>query len=136
MTFTVAITVWKREHLLAHAIHSVMRQSFKDWEIRVYSDGSSRLARDTVDALAPQIPISYQAVRRRRRCWGNHLRRLALEQARGTHVCFLGHDCVLYEGYLAAHAANVGDDPRALSVVPIDYWREIRPDGVQPANPT
>jgi hypothetical protein len=38
MKFTVAITVWRRQRLLPHAIQSVLAQSHRDWEIRVYSD--------------------------------------------------------------------------------------------------
>lgn len=132
MRFTVAITVWRREHLLPHAILSVLRQSCGDWEIRVYSDGFSRYAHETVAALADRVPITYCAARRRRGRWGNHLRRLALEEAHGEHVVVLGHDCLLYESYLEAHAHNLGGDPDALSVVPVDYWRDRRFDRVLP----
>jgi glycosyltransferase involved in cell wall biosynthesis len=135
MLFTVAITVWQREEMLPHAIQTVLIQTHRQWEILTYSDGSSRLARDTVQALQPSIPIRYQAVKRRRRHWGNHLRRLALEQASGSHVCFLGHDCLLYPTYLETHLANLAGNPDALSVVPIDYWRETRMDVRQPRNP-
>src|SRR2546428_3236587 len=92
MLFTVAITVWQREEMLPHAIQTVLSQTYPRWEILVYSDGGSRLTRETVAGLEPAIPIRYREVRRRPKQWGNHLRRLALEEGSGSHVCFLGHD--------------------------------------------
>lgn len=133
--FTVAITVWKREGLLPHALHSVLRQDEPCREIVVLSDGWSRAAAEIVAPFeaAPSGPaVRYLAVRRRRKTWGNHLRRRALEEATSSHVVILGHDCYLYRGYLAAHRRNLGDDPGALSVVPIDYWRATYPDGRMP----
>lgn len=135
MLFTLAITVWRREEMLPHAIQTVLNQTHRNWEILVYSDGTSRATQRIVAALEPEIPIRYEPLKRRRGHWGNHLRRRALEQGSGSHVCFLGHDCLLYPTYLETHLANVGAAPHALSVVPIDYWRETWRDVRQPRNP-
>jgi len=132
MLFTIAITVWRREEMLPHAIQTVLNQTYRQWEILVYSDGSSQVARETVAALQPTIPIRYQELRRRPKHWGNHLRRLALEEGSGSHVCFLGHDCLLYPSYLETHLANLDGNTDGLSVVPIDYWRKTRLDVRQP----
>lgn len=130
--FTVAITVWRREHLLPHALQSVLRQELPCGEVVVLSDGRSRMAREVVDVFAERLPIRYLRLRRRRKRWGNHLRRRALEAATTSHVVIVGHDCLLYPPYLATHRANLGDDPDGLSVVPVDYWRQLRPDGRMP----
>ncbi|HEY4645476.1 MAG TPA: glycosyltransferase family A protein [Steroidobacteraceae bacterium] len=130
--FSVAITVWKREFLLPHALQSVFRQDHACQEIIVFSDGSSRATRRILEPLGERHPIRYLEVARRRKYWGNHLRRRALEETSGSHVIILGHDCVLYPAYLRAHLANIGSNPNALSVVPIDYWRVDLPDGRQP----
>lgn len=136
--FTVAITVWKREEMLPHALHSVLRQTQPCREVVVLSDGRSRAAADIVapfeagEAGADGSAVRYVAVRRQRKTWGNHLRRQALEEATSSHVVILGHDCYLYRGYLAGHRRNLGDDPDALSVVPVDYWRATYPDGRMP----
>jgi glycosyltransferase involved in cell wall biosynthesis len=132
MKMTVAITVWRRELLLPHAIQSVLDQTHEDWEILVYSDGGSRRTRQLVEELRPTVPISYQRLPRRPRLRGNHLRRLALEQARGTHVCILGHDCILYPTYLETHARNICSDPDVVSVVPIAYWKDSERRANQP----
>ena len=135
LLFTVAITVWQREEMLPHAIQTVLRQTYPRWEILVYSDGGSRLTRETVAGLDAAIPIRYREVRRRPKQWGNHLRRLALEEGSGSHVCFLGHDCLLYLRYLETHLANLEGNVDGLSVVPVDYWRKNRLDVKQPLNP-
>jgi glycosyltransferase involved in cell wall biosynthesis len=130
--FSVAITVWKREYLLPYALQSVLRQEHACQEIIVLSDGSSRAARRILAPLREQHPIRYLEVARRRKCWGNLLRRRALEETSGSHVIILGHDSVLYPACLQTHRDNVGSNPDALSVVPIDYWRVDLSDGRLP----
>lgn len=133
--FSIAITVWRQEHLLARALQSVLRQIEDWWEILVLSDGRSWEARQIVRHFGNEPRIRYRRVRRRRKAHGNHLRRLALEETTGSHLVILGHDCLLYPGYLAAHRCNLDGDREGLSVVPVDYWRETVPDGVMPRHP-
>lgn len=130
--FSIAVTVWKREYLLPYALQSVLRQERPCTEIVILSDGSSRATRRIVEPLRERLPIRYFELERRRKCWGNHLRRRALEESSSSHVIMLGHDCVLYPGYLQAHLVNIGSNPDALSVVPVDYWRVTVPDGQKP----
>lgn len=73
--------------------------------------------------LEGRIPIHYKRIARRRGAYGNRLRRMALEEGHGTHVCYLGHDCLLYPTYLEAHARNIAGRKDALSVVPVAYWK-------------
>lgn len=125
MLFTVAITVWRREYLLPHAIQSVINQTWRDWEMVVYGFGRSRRAERLVADLDGDLPIRYVQGRARYRTRGNNLRRMALEQARGSHVVIVGHDCLLYPTYLETMAGLVGSDSDALPVVPIDFWKEF-----------
>jgi glycosyltransferase involved in cell wall biosynthesis len=130
--FTVAITVWKREQMLAHAFQSVLRQERPCSEILVLSDGHSRTVPEVVEPFRGDVSVRYLPLRRRRKTWGNHLRRRALEEATGSHLLILGHDCLLYPSCLAAHRRNLAADPERVSVVPIDYWRGTRFDGRMP----
>lgn len=123
MQFTVAITVYKTPHFLPHAVQTVLAQTLKDWEIRIYSDGRSPDSELLVRQLEGQVPIYYRRLRRRRGSYGNYLRRLALEEGQGDHVCYLGHDCLFYPTYLEAHAANIAGRKDAVSVVPVSYWK-------------
>ena len=123
MQFTVAITVYKTEHYLPRAVQTVIAQTLTDWEIRIYSDGRSPESELVARQLAGRIPIHYKRIARRRGAYGNRLRRIALEEGHGTHVCYLGHDCLLYPTYLEAHARNIAGRKDALSVVPVAYWK-------------
>ncbi len=123
MQFTVAITVYKTPDLLLHAVQTVLAQTLKDWEIRVYSDGRSPYSESLVRQLEGEVPIYYRRLPRRRGSYGNYLRRLALEEGRGDHVCYLGHDCLFYPTYLEAHATNIAGRKEAVSVVPVAYWK-------------
>lgn len=135
LTFTVAITVFRREEFLPHAIQSVLAQTLPPLEILVYSDGRCRAMRETVARLQPDHPIFAREVKRGRHLKGNHLRRLTLEQARGSHVCFLSHDSYLYPTYLATHAENLRENENAISVVPVAYWKTFVKEPGQPTNP-
>lgn len=125
MKFTVVITVWRREQLLPHAIQSVMSRTWPASEILVYSDGRSRTTERVVEQLQHDHPIHYRRMPRRPRLRGNHLRRAGLEQGTGSHVCIVGHDCILYPTYLESHAGLIAGDPDAVSVVRVAYWKEL-----------
>ena len=131
-TFTVAVTVFGGEHFLPHALETVFAQAHPTLEVVVYSDGPSPSAAEIVRGLPADLPVGYRALDRRPGLHGNHLRRQALEDARGTHVCFLGHDCLLYPTYLEAHAEALAGDDEGVSVVPVAYWRQTRRDAGQP----
>jgi glycosyltransferase involved in cell wall biosynthesis len=135
MQFSVAITVYKTEHFLPHAVQTVLAQTLSDWEVRVYSDGRAPACETVVRQLEGRIPIFYRRIARKRGAYGNRLRRIALEESRGTHVCYLGHDCLLYPTYLEAHARNIAGRKDALSVVPVAYWKNYLLRRGMPAAP-
>ena len=54
--------------------------------------------------------------------WGNAARVRGLELATGDYTAFVGHDCIVLPGYLAAHAENVARKPGCLSLVDVDVW--------------
>jgi glycosyltransferase involved in cell wall biosynthesis len=134
MQFSIAITVFESEYFLPHALETVLAQTLPPEEILVYSDGPSPVTAGIVEALRVEMPVRYEALPRHAGLHGNHLRRRALEQARSSHVCILGHDCLLYPTYLAAHAENLKETLDGLSVVSVAYWRGDRRDGRQPKN--
>lgn len=132
MQFTVAITVYKTEQFLPRAVQTVMAQTVSDWEIRMYSDGRSSRSEEMFRRLEGRIPIHYRRIRRRRGLYGNHLRRLALEEGKGAYVCYLGHDNLLYPTYLEEHARNIAGREDVVSMVPIAYWKNCEPRSSQP----
>ncbi len=132
MQFTIAITVYKTPQYLPRAIQTVLAQTVTDWEIRMYSDGRSSESEEVARQLEGRIPIHYKRMKRKRGLYGNRLRRIALEEGQGTHVCYLGHDCLLYPTYLEAHARQIAGRADAVSVVPVAYWKNYELRRPQP----
>jgi glycosyltransferase involved in cell wall biosynthesis len=115
-TFTVVMTVFRRPDLVPAALFSVASQEYPHWDLIVHADGPHpRVAAMVEDfragepALAPRI--SYRTLPRAEGLWGNRARREGLERASGDYTTFLGHDCLLLPGYLAAHAGTVDKPP-------------------------
>lgn len=135
MQFSIAITVYKTEHFLPRAVQTVLAQTLTDWELRIYSDGRSPESETVARQLEGRFPIYYKRMARQRGAYGNRLRRAALEESGGTHVCYLGHDCLLYPTYLEAHARNIAGRKNALSVLPVAYWKNYVLRRSQPAAP-
>lgn len=132
MQFTVAVTVYKTPEYLPRAIQTILAQTVTDWELLIYSDGRCKTTREVVRQIEGDVDVRYRELRRRRGSYGNHLRRLTLEEGRGDHVCYVGHDCLVYPTYLETHARTIAGDPRAVSVVKIDYWKNTERRATQP----
>ena len=123
--FTVVITVFGREHLLAPALQSLVWQTYRPIEILIYSDGPAKDVLGTVasfdNAFASRgISTSYTE-RPFSGFYGNALRGLGVEQATGEYIYFLSHDCLLHPHALATHAAMQAGGP-CVSVTGLDFW--------------
>jgi hypothetical protein len=134
MTFTVVITVFERTELLANALFSVYRQDWPDWNAIIIADGPHLTAGSMVDQFRLKVPeiadrIKYLTLPQALGAWGNVSRYRGLELATGDYTVFIGHDCIMFPGYLAAHAENVAKSPGCLSLVDIDMWtaRSFKP---------
>jgi glycosyltransferase involved in cell wall biosynthesis len=123
------MTVFRRHELAARALFSVVEQDYREWELRIVTDGPHprvaamiRNFRDREPLLAPRI--NYLTGVAAPGCWGNRARRIGLETALGGYTVFLSHDCILLPGYLAAHAATIGRHDPCVSLVDIRCWRD------------
>lgn len=84
---TIIIPTYNRADFLRESIHSVLSQTFADYELIVVDDGSS----DHTEEVVREFPrIRYVA------CSENsgvsHARNLGIKLARGRYVCFLDSD--------------------------------------------
>ena len=84
---TIIIPTYNRADFLRESIHSVLSQTFADYELIVVDDGSS----DHTEDVVREFPkIRYVA------CSENsgvsHARNLGIKLARGRYVCFLDSD--------------------------------------------
>ena len=97
--FSVVIPVFNRAPVLARAIHSVLEQSFQNFEVLVIDDGSRDDPESVVHAIAdPRVRIVRQENR-----GGAAARNRGFDEARGTFVALLDSDDV----FLPHHLENM-----------------------------
>jgi GT2 family glycosyltransferase len=129
VSFTAVMTVFLRPDLLMPALFHVAAQDYPHWDLAVYADGphprAEAIFREAVagkPALAARA--RYTTCPRGEGLWGNRARRRGLDEATGDYTVFIGHDCVVMPGYLAAHAENIAASPGCLSLVEVEFWKD------------
>ncbi|HET7717083.1 MAG TPA: glycosyltransferase family 2 protein [Bauldia sp.] len=89
---TVLIPTHDHDRLLPYAIASAQRQSVSEIEIFVVGDGASPVAREAAEAIARSDPrVRYFDFPKGER-HGERNRHIALQEARGRFVAYLGDD--------------------------------------------
>ncbi|TXG75759.1 glycosyltransferase family 2 protein [Candidatus Dojkabacteria bacterium] len=129
-SISVVITVYQRAELTMRSLHTVVHQQYPCHEIVVLADGHHPGLADVVNeyglhaGMAGRIHYAEHACPRG--TYGNPLRRLGLSVATGSHVLFMGHDCLLLQNCLQVHASNLtqAKNGQALSVTALDHWIE------------
>jgi len=86
---SVVIPTYNRAHLLARAIHSVLTQTFSDFELIVVDDGSTD---HTVEVVQSVRDPRMRLVRLDRNCGAGRARNAGIQAARGEWVAFLDSD--------------------------------------------
>lgn len=128
---SVVIPTHNRENLIERAIYSALRQTYKNIEVIVISDGSEDKTDEVVENLKRTDPrlnfISYYPGQ-----GGNHARNTGIKEAKGEWIAFLDDDdewhpdkiekqleCVKENSEigLVCTAVNVVDDATGKSIV-------------------
>lgn len=132
--FSVVIATYNRAELLPHAIESVVRQTFPDWELVVVDDGSTDATREAVGSVADPR-IRYIALPENR--GATEARNRGVAEARGDWVLVWDSDDELAPHALETLASAIIKNPDADIVsapaVPMRKGREEpwarRPEG-------
>ncbi len=109
---SVVIPTYNRAHLLARAIHSVLTQTFSDFELIVVDDGSTD---HTVEVLEGIQDARMRSVRLDRTCGAGRARNAGIQAARGEWIAFLDSDDEWLPRKLELQMARLhsSDDPRS-----------------------
>ncbi|MGH7485232.1 MAG: glycosyltransferase family 2 protein, partial [bacterium] len=100
---TVIIPTWNRSSVLPYSIGSVLRQTFRDFELIVAGDGCTDDSEQVVSAIGdPRLRWINLPANTRHQSGPNNE---ALRQARGEIIAYLGHDDLWLPHHLAAHVA-------------------------------
>ena len=127
MTFSVIIPIYKAEKYLVDCIQSVLRQSFKDFELLLIIDGSPDNSIGICNDYASRDKRI--SVFDRENCGVALTRNFGIEQARGQYIAFLDADDYWHSDYLRTVFEAFHANP-CCGVCATAYWR-IRDDGSQ-----
>ena len=94
--FSVIIPTYNRSAQLITAIHSILSQNFRDFEVIVVDDGSTDNTRDQVRELIDHR-VQYLYKRNEER---SIARNYGVRQSRGRYINFLDSDDVFYPNHL------------------------------------
>ncbi len=126
---SVILPVYHGAAVLDRAIDSVVRQTFPDWEIAAVDDGSSDESYAVIERRAAQ-DCRIRPVRLEENRGVSAARNVAIQNARGTVVCYLDHDDEYYPDYLANVARLHGKAD--VLVFGYDFIYEDGPTGSRP----
>jgi glycosyltransferase involved in cell wall biosynthesis len=117
---SVCVPTFNRQHLLPHAIESVLAQTFTDWELIVCDDGS-------IDET-PQLIAQYQAqdariryIRHDRNIGKSNNMRSGFDAATGDYFIKFDDDDRLTPEFLAKTSQILAENPN-VDFVGTDHW--------------
>lgn len=118
-TVSVLIPTYNRAEFLGHAIHSVLGQTYRDFEIIIVDDGSSDHTRQVVDKFNdPRI----RYIRHNENRGTSAACNTGMRGASGKYIAFLGDDDE-WSPNLLARQVPVMQKSRQIGVVCSSYWR-------------
>lgn len=113
-----------RPDFLAHAVESVLRQSYHRLELIISDEPGAQSCREILGRITdPRCRIHLHS--RKLGCWKNWTH--AIQQAKGDFLVFLGDDDWLSENFIDCHLEALRRTPSAtVSFCPV---QEVHPDG-------
>jgi glycosyltransferase involved in cell wall biosynthesis len=120
--FSVIIPTYNRANFVTKAVNSVLRQSFKDYEIIVVDDGSTDTTTQALEQYGRTITVVYQA-----NSGVSIARNAGIRMANGTWIAFLDSDDEWKENYLARQLEQISSNPNVVAF--ITNAINIHPDG-------
>ncbi len=116
---SVLIPVYNREHLISEALDSVLRQSFRDFEILVIDDGSTDRSAELVYAYSdPRIRVIHNA----KNLGIPRTRNRAVEAALGRFIAWMDSDDIAHPERLERQVAFLKAHPRVAAVGSFARW--------------
>lgn len=107
MRYSVVIPVFNRPDEVGELLSSLCLQRFKNFEVLIVEDGSTRTCRQEVAAQGCALNVRYFM---KPNSGPGLTRNYGAERAEGEYLIFLDSDCVLSEGYLEAVDAELNKE--------------------------
>lgn len=116
-TFSVIINNYNYRAFVPEAVESILRQTYKDYELIIVDDGSNDGSVAYIESLGVDLILVLTDRRGQARACLE-----AFRHARGRYIYFLDADDVAFEGLLSAAARAIVDEPAKVQfrLVPTD----------------
>ena len=111
MKYSIIVPVYNRPDEVDELLQSLTQQTFKDMEVIIVEDGSSRSSEAVVHKYAGKLQLRYYT---KENSGPGPTRNFGAEHSQGEFLIFLDSDCVLPPGYLQA----VEDECSMFNVLP------------------
>jgi glycosyltransferase involved in cell wall biosynthesis len=121
--FSVIIPTYNRASFVTKAVDSVLRQTFKDYEIIVVDDGSTDTTTQALELYGRTITIIHQV-----NSGVSAARNAGIRKATGRWIGFLDSDDEWEENYLACQLEHIRSNPNVIAF--ITNAINIHPGGV------
>jgi glycosyltransferase involved in cell wall biosynthesis len=123
---SVIIPTYNRAALLKRAIHSVVGQSWKDWELLVVDDASTDATESVVRSFGDE---RIQYIRHDTNGGASAARNSGIARARGRFICFLDSDDEYLPTKLEEQVALL-ERCRSMRIGAVECARDLEQDGV------
>ncbi len=95
--YSIIIPVYNRPDEIAEILHSLMQQTFKNFEILIIDDGSDKTCKAIVDQLSEDLVVKYHY---KENTGQGFSRNFGFERAQGDYFIVFDSDCLIPDNYM------------------------------------
>ena len=121
LLFSIIVPTYNRANLLKVAIQSVVDQTYTNWELIIVDDGSTDHTEQVVAGFRQDLRIKYLHQRNQERSLA---RNRGIEEASGSHICFLDDDDYLLVNHLMAFWEAIETSRSSLMIFSTGFYRK------------
>ncbi len=123
--FSIILPTYNRAHFLPDAIDSVIRQTYKNWELIIVDDGSTDNTKEVVNKyLQKHSSIEYVYQENRER---SAARNKGISMASGAFICFLDSDDAFASNHLQEFYSLIEEN----NIEPAVYFSGMQLNGIE-----
>lgn len=111
---SIIMPTYNRGYIIKKAIHSVMRQTYPDWELIIVDDGSKD---DTLDKVASFQDKRIVCFHYNENLGSNHARNVGIAMSKGKYIAFLDSDNQWDMSYLEKQIACLENPKNIQDIV-------------------
>jgi glycosyltransferase involved in cell wall biosynthesis len=99
---SICIGVYNRRRQIVPCVESLLRSTFRDFEIVLVEDASSDGSGEVLEELSRRDPTRIRVLNNAKNRGASGSRNVAMDAARGKYLLFLDSDCIAEPGWIGA----------------------------------